>query len=427
MKKTSQRVITTILLSILVMTGMLAVPSPVRAASTITVTTTLDEFDTVSNGKCSLREAVVAANENRAVGGCPAGGTGTDIIVVPANAAPYQVVLGAKGEDLGRTGDLDIRDSVIITGAGVDYTTVTGIKTDRIFQIINLDNKLVRIQNMKITGGDGELNGGAILNHGSRLELDRVSITGNHATTTGGGVSSTKSTYNPSLTIKNSVIAVNTSESGGGVYSEGNLTIQGSLITQNTAYVVGGGIDNNAQPGFLGILINSTVSNNIAPSGAGIAAPGPMEIYSSTIYTNSGVGILVQQIGRLSMKNTIIAGHAPSVNCRSDSTIPDSLVSNGNNLADDNSCLLSVGDPLNDLIADPRLLPLTNNGGPTRTFALRDPDTDGPSPAVDAGSSTGCPPSDQRGYGRPGGGGCDIGAFEYAGTIYYYYLPTMHR
>ncbi len=226
MKKMSQRVITTILLSILVMTGMLAVPSPVQAASTITVTTTADELDTVSNGKCSLREAVIAANENRAVGGCPAGGTGTDVIILPANAAPYQVVLGAKGENQARTGDLDIRDSVIITGAGIDQTTVTGIKTDRIFHVINLDTRLVRIQNMKITGGDGELNGGAILNQGSRLELDRVLLTGNHATTTGGGVSSTISTYNPSLTITNSTIALNTSESGGGVYSEGNFILQ---------------------------------------------------------------------------------------------------------------------------------------------------------------------------------------------------------
>ncbi len=175
-------------------------------------------------------------------------------------------------------------------------------------------------------------------------------------------------------------------------------------------------------------MVNSTVSNNIAPGGAGIVVPGPMEISSSTIYANTGVGILVQQLGTLTMKNTIIAGHAPSANC--DSTTPDALVSNGYNLADDvvaNSCRLTAGDPLNDLLADPRLLPLANNGGPTRTFALRDPDTDGPSPAVDAGSITGCPPGDQRGYGRPGGERCDIGAFEFGGTIFLHYLSAMSR
>ena len=74
MKIKGQRAIAVIMIFTLVMTGMLAIPSPVQAASTITVTTTVDEFDAVSNGRGSLREAVGAANENRAVGGCPAGG-----------------------------------------------------------------------------------------------------------------------------------------------------------------------------------------------------------------------------------------------------------------------------------------------------------------------------------------------------------------
>lgn len=429
MKIKSQRVIAAIMIYTLVMTGMLAIPSPVQAASIIIVTTTTDELDSVSNGRCSLREAVVAANENRAVGGCPAGGTGTDTIIVPSNSSPYQVS-GTKGENAARSGDLDILDSVVIMGAGPSQTIVAGLKTDRIFHIINLNTKLVRIQNMRITGGDGELHGGAIYSQGSRLELERVTLSGNHATTTGGGVSSTISNYGPYLIIKNSTVTLNTSESGGGVYSEGNLQIEASLIVDNTAYDVGGGIDNNAQPGYSGVMVNSTVSNNIALAGAGIVVPGPMEIFSSTIFDNSGVGILVQQFGELTLKNTIIASHAPSANCQSESTSPSALVSGGNNLADDtaaNSCNLTVSDPLYDVLADPRLLGLADNGGPTKTFALPDPDSDPPSPAVDAGSSTDCPFSDQRGYGRPGGERCDIGAFEFAGTIFLHYLPVVFR
>ncbi len=426
MKMKGQRVIAAIMIYTLVMTGMLAIPSPVQAASTITVTTTVDEFDAVPNGRCSLREAVVAANENRAVGGCPAGGLGTDMIFIPGNSSAYQVT-GVKGENAARAGDLDILDSLIIAGAGPSQTVVAGLKTDRIFHIINLNTKLVRIQNMRITGGDGELHGGAIYNQGSYLELDRVTVSGNHATTTGGGVSSTILAYGPNLIIKNSTITLNTSESGGGIYSEGNLRIEASLIVENTAYDIGGGIDNNAQPGFAGVMINATVSNNIAPSGAGIVNPGPMQIFSSTIYDNSGVGILVQQYGTLTLKNTIIASHAPSANCQSENSDPNGLVSGGNNLADDISCYLQAGDPLYDVLGDPRLLGLAENGGPTRTFALRDPDVDPPSLAVDAGSSTDCPPSDQRGYGRPGGEGCDIGAFELGGKILFHYLPMILR
>jgi predicted outer membrane repeat protein len=56
-------------------------------------------------------------------------------------------------------------------------------------------------------------------------------------------------------------------------------------------------------------------------------------------------------------------------------------------------------------IADPKLGPLANNGGPTRTMALL-----AGSPARNAGA--GCPATDQRGVARPQGSACDIGAYE---------------
>jgi hypothetical protein len=47
------------------------------------------------------------------------------------------------------------------------------------------------------------------------------------------------------------------------------------------------------------------------------------------------------------------------------------------------------------------------HGGPNQTIPLR-----AGSPAIDAGGP-GCPPHDQRGFGRRGH--CDIGAFEFDG------------
>jgi hypothetical protein len=47
---------------------------------------------------------------------------------------------------------------------------------------------------------------------------------------------------------------------------------------------------------------------------------------------------------------------------------------------------------------DPLLAALANNGGETDTWALL-----AGSPAIDAGSNDGCPPSDQRGFARPAG------------------------
>ena len=44
---------------------------PVRAASTLIVTTTSDSL--ADDGACSLREAIIAANTDSAIGGCLAG------------------------------------------------------------------------------------------------------------------------------------------------------------------------------------------------------------------------------------------------------------------------------------------------------------------------------------------------------------------
>jgi hypothetical protein len=51
---------------------------------------------------------------------------------------------------------------------------------------------------------------------------------------------------------------------------------------------------------------------------------------------------------------------------------------------------------------------LANNGGFTQTMVL----VVG-SPAINAGTNTGCPATDQRGVARPQGSHCDIGAYEY--------------
>ena len=57
---------------------------------------------------------------------------------------------------------------------------------------------------------------------------------------------------------------------------------------------------------------------------------------------------------------------------------------------------------------DPKLGPLQDNGGPTRTHALLEG-----SPAIDAGDDEAAPASDQRAVSRPRGSSSDIGAFEF--------------
>ena len=95
-------------------------PRPVDAA-TIAVTTTVDELNT--DGDCSLREAVRAANTNLAVDACPAGQNGqTDTITVPAGT--YTLTVAGDDRDAAG-GDLDLPDNAV-DNAVADDLVISG-------------------------------------------------------------------------------------------------------------------------------------------------------------------------------------------------------------------------------------------------------------------------------------------------------------
>ncbi len=95
--------------------------APVQATTTITVTTTADELNT--DGDCSLREAVAAANYDVAVDACPAG-SGGDVIDLPAG--DYGVDALTPGPGNAGTHPLLLIGSVTIRGAGAEATRIQG-------------------------------------------------------------------------------------------------------------------------------------------------------------------------------------------------------------------------------------------------------------------------------------------------------------
>src|SRR5439155_8572297 len=108
-------------------------------------------------------------------------------------------------------------------------------------------------------------------------------------------------------------------------------------------------------------------------------------------------------LGTLSLANTILATTGFDANC------VGSVTSLGHNLDSDGSCALAAEGDLSSV--DPKLGALADNGGPTQTQALL-----AGSPAIDAGTNSGCPSTDQRGQPRPKDGNgdgnvvCDMGA-----------------
>ena len=106
--------------------GALAVASIDTAhGATFAVTKTADTNDGTCDSDCSLREAIVAANA----------AADADTINVPAGA--YTLTIAGMLEDAGATGDLDITESVTITGAGLlrrlsrPATAPAGLAQDR--------------------------------------------------------------------------------------------------------------------------------------------------------------------------------------------------------------------------------------------------------------------------------------------------------
>src|SRR5262245_32610981 len=121
----------------------------VAHATTYVVTTTTDELNT--DGDCSLREAVQAANTNAAVDNCPAGGA-TDEIVLAAGT--YTLTLVGAGEQANQTGDLDVTAGTLtVRGAGQHATVIDGNGTDRILETVGAGVTL-NLTDLTLTNGN---------------------------------------------------------------------------------------------------------------------------------------------------------------------------------------------------------------------------------------------------------------------------------
>ena len=169
-----------------VCSAVLAIGALPASAADFTVTTDVDELTT--NGLCSLREAIVNANDNALTyPDCPAGEAGPAVDVINLPAGTYTLTLDGVDERCdgatpctGTTdayvpvvtydasqGDLDITDDVTITGAGSDVTRIEWTPTspgvplagdddpltgDRIFQVSTTSSSTADIASVVIQG-----------------------------------------------------------------------------------------------------------------------------------------------------------------------------------------------------------------------------------------------------------------------------------
>ena len=185
---------------------------------------------------------------------------------------------------------------------------------------------------------------------------------------------------------------------GGAIYNEGQLYVVRSAIVSNAIErddpnvfgpALGAGIFNLGTA----VLAGSTVSGNGIYNelfhfgyGAGIFNDGTLSLSSVTITNNTNAGAgwfmgagVYSDGGTVTVGNSLIVAQANGQDCSG------AITTAGHNIDSDSSCSLDVllGDQPG--VADPGLLPLADNGGPTPTHNLEED-----SVAIDAGDPSGC-------------------------------------
>ena len=225
---------------------------------------------------CSLVDAIVAANTDEAVGGCPAG-DGTDIITLDGDI-PLRAELP------------EISSAIVIHGEGF---RISGAAEHRIF-FVGLDGELT-INNLHLL--DGKAKDCRKLDNSGTLEVDLDSDCGGAILNMG------------MIHINDSIVSDSTSESrGGAIYnlSAGNIFLSDSTVVANSAWG-GGAIYNLGEVN----VSSSTFSDNIGDEfGGAIWNRGSLHITSSNFTENSSkLGSAIESDGMLSIIGSVFSNN----------------------------------------------------------------------------------------------------------------------
>lgn len=316
------------------------------------------------------------------------------------------------------TAGVAVGKNLTIEGDGSTNTVVDGVGLYRLFDATSFT---LAFEDIALANGAGDPDGGAV--RAGDVTLTRVRATDNVASVRGGAIHATGDVeISASILSGNSTLSTTSGDGGGAIYAEFTVTLDETLLADNTSGADGGAI----LAGTNVYVTASSFARNSATSGDGgaIRALGTVDAENATFYANSattGDGGAIQATsdvyvtfvtfkddtsgsgsgvtgGTLAAANTIFAGGSCDVgddstsgaNFRLDASCPGTTVTTGD---------LLLGD-------------FDDHGGPTPTVSL-DTDSVAVDPSTGSGGETTCDPSvDQRGESRPSGLVCDAGAYE---------------
>jgi len=240
-------------------------------------------------GSCTLRAAVQAIDDM--------GGPGT--ITIPGGDFKLTIAATAGGgPDDPSTGDLDVTGGTFltITGAGASSSIIDATHLDRAFAVhagASLAISGVTVQNgsqpytAPSNNSVGPGYGGAFYNDGS-LSVN-ASVLRNNSAGNGGGVVFAD-TAASATSITNSTVTGNTTESAGGVVSadSGSVTFTNDTVTHNSSSGEGGVLYDNPGANTVGpvTVSGSTLSNDVADSDGGaiyLTSAGALSVSASIL------------------------------------------------------------------------------------------------------------------------------------------------
>jgi hypothetical protein len=210
-----------------------------------------------------------------------------------------------------------------ITIRGYNATLVRSLSARGLgeFRLLYVDSTgILQIENVTMIGGRSP-QGGAIISAGT-LTVQNSLLDNNTSTSSGGGIYIASGT----ATITNTTIQNNRSMVGGGIYTTGSnitsITLNNVILTNNQATNTGGGLFNfNANV----YINNSQFIGNIAPEGAGIRN---------------------QVFGLISISNSIIRGNNASI-------YGGGLVTDTRAITASNNCFVNNVSPVGSSVYTP--------------------------------------------------------------------------
>jgi hypothetical protein len=280
--------------------------------------------------------------------------------------------------------------SSVISGCEVEVTTTGTFPSFAEGGAIYAKGPLT-MRHTRITGNtalgfsNNKTYGGAVFSHGLSCGYCTFSGNGAYGTTIGTGLAAGGAALViGSAYLKESTFDSNQTDIGGAIYQSGGA---GDSIT----------------------IRNSTISGNKAIlATAGISAVSPLSIDNSTVAFNSAhSSAAIYVTASVVANSSIIAKNSVSIAGTADLYVRGA----GSTLTGSHNLIVSSNLGLSDtLTGNPRLAPLANHGGETRTHALLPL-----SPAINAGNNVSGSLYDQRGLGfarEVPTGAADIGAYE---------------